>query len=47
MKHLNTATKRQFMALMALKKMEDDFNKMSNKEKLELYEKYPDIFTKL
>ena len=46
MKHLNTATKRQFIALMALKKMEDDFNKMSNKEKLELYEKYPDIFTK-
>jgi len=43
MRHLNKATQRQFIALMAIKKMEEDFEKMSYEEKLALHEKYPDL----
>ena len=43
MRHLNKATQRQFIALMAIKKMEEDFEKMSYEEKLKMYEKYPDL----
>jgi len=43
MRHLNKATQRQFIALMAIKKMEEDFEKMSYEEKVKMYEKYPDL----
>lgn len=42
-KNLNKQTEHQLLALMAIKKMEEDFEKMSYDEKLELHEKYPDL----
>lgn len=44
-KHLNKATENQLLALMAIQKMKDDFDKMSYEEKLDFYEKYPDFVT--
>lgn len=44
-RHLNKATERQLLTLMAIQKIESDFEKMSYEEKLSLHEKYPDLIT--
>lgn len=43
LRNLNKATKKQLMALMAINKLKSDFDSMSDEEKQELYEKYPDL----
>lgn len=43
LRNLNKATEKQLMALMAINKLKSDFDSMSDEEKQELYEKYPDL----
>lgn len=45
-KPTNRATRRQILAILCAKKIEEDFNRMSYEEKLAFAEKYPDLVTK-